>query len=100
MPPSKREQALLLALRTFAPGIPRFECQEVIAHALASPGLRKGSAEAAAWLSLLAVIRHIHTDYDLLLSQGYDHDAARFYVREQINDQIRQWGGHRQVSGH
>jgi hypothetical protein len=94
---SPREQALHAALRIFAPQIPRFEGQDVIARAMRSPGLRKGSPQAAVWLALVAVIRHTHTDYDALLDQGYDQDSARYYVREQINAQLRQWGSRQSV---
>ncbi len=43
-----------------------------------SKGLGRASAETAAWLSLVAYVRHALTEYDDLLAQGYDQESARF----------------------
>ena len=70
--------AIEAALRHLAPRIPAHEFGAVVDHALDSPGLRNASSENAAWLSLVAYVRHTLTDYDALLAQGYDQDSARF----------------------
>ena len=52
----------------------------MIDHALDSAGLKSAAPETAAWLSLVAYVRHVFTDYDDLLAQGYDRDSARHFV--------------------
>jgi hypothetical protein len=68
------------ALRRLAPHIPPHEFGAVVDHALDSRGLKSSAPETAAWLSLVAYVRHAFTDYDELLGQGYDQDSARFFV--------------------
>jgi hypothetical protein len=92
-----RIEALEEALRRLAPRIPRHELGAVIDHARASPGLRTAAPEAAAWLSLVAYIRHALTDYDELLDEGYDAESARFFVRESINEVLEEWRAARRV---
>ena len=80
------------ALRRLAPGIPPHEFGAVVDHAVDSPGLRMGAPETAAWLSLVAYVRHALTDYDDLLAQGYDQDSARFFVAGEIETVLAHWG--------
>ena len=61
-------------------------------HALDSAGLRSASPETAAWLSLVAYVRHVFTDYDALLTQGYDRDSARHFVADEMEAALRAWG--------
>jgi hypothetical protein len=91
-PGLSRRAALEAALRHFAPRIPKHEFGAVIDHALDSAGLQTASAEAAAWLSLVAYVRHVLTDYDSLLSEGYDADSARHFVLDEINAVLEEWG--------
>jgi hypothetical protein len=86
------------ALRRLAPKIPPHEFGAVIDHALDSPGLRTASAEGAAWLSLVAYLRHAFTDYDDLLAQGYDQDSARFFVAEEMQAVLEEWGVRRKLA--
>jgi hypothetical protein len=92
-----RVQELEAALRRLAPRIPRHEFGAVIDHALDSPGLRGAAPETAAWLSLVAYIRHRLTDYDALLDEGYDAESARFFVRDAIDEVLERWGAARKV---
>ncbi len=94
-----RAAAVESALLRLAPGIPKFERGEIVAHALASPGLRRAAPEAAAWLSAVALIRHLHTDYDDLLADGWGVEAARNATLEAINAVLEAWGAKRRVSG-
>lgn len=88
------------ALRGIAPRIPDHERMAVVDHALDSRGLAKAKPPTAAWLSLVAYVRHVHTDYDVLLrDEGYDPDSARFFVLDEINAVLRDWGCRREVSG-
>lgn len=92
-----RRADLARALAALAPRLPRYEREAVLDHAEDSPGLRKGSAEAAAWLSLVSYARHVFTDYDALLADGYDTDSARFFILEELNERLAEWGVRRRV---
>jgi hypothetical protein len=87
-----------VALRWLAPRIPAHEFAAVVDHALDSPGLTVATPETAAWLSLVAYIRHTFTDYDELLREGYDQDSARFFVADDMTDVLRDWGVRRPLS--
>ncbi|MGO4386875.1 DUF2293 domain-containing protein [Microvirga sp. 2YAF29] len=92
-----RREAIESAVRILAPRIPRHEFESVTDHALGSRGLHTASPEAAAWLSITAYIRHRLTDYDSLLDEGYDVDSARFFVLEDMNAILDEWGSPRRV---
>jgi hypothetical protein len=87
-----------IALRRLAPGIPAHELGAVVDHALDSPGLSVASAETAAWLSLVAYVRHVLTDYDALLREGYDQDSARFFVAAEVAAVLGKWGVRRKLA--
>jgi hypothetical protein len=92
-----RREAIESAVRILAPRIPRHEFEAVTDHALISRGLQTALPEAAAWLSLVAFIRHRLTDYDALLDDGYDADSARFFVLDDLNGVLAAWGSPRRV---
>jgi hypothetical protein len=94
-----RRDLIESALRILAPRIPRHEFQSVVDHALGSRGLHGASPEAAAWLSMTAYIRHRLTDYETLLDEGYDPESARFFVLDDINRVLEEWGSPRRVLG-
>jgi hypothetical protein len=94
-----RREQIGAALDHLAPGIPRFEREAIIDHALDSPGLGVADPGNAAWLSMVAYIRHVFTDYDALLAEGFDQDAARFFVIDEINEYLADWGARRRVDG-
>ena len=85
------------ALRCLAPRIPRHEFEVVADHAVDSAGLRTAAPETAAWLSLVSYVRHVFTEYDILLEEGYDADSARHFVLENINATLESWGAQRLV---
>ena len=93
-----RRTAIEAALRQLGPRIPGHEFEAVTVHALDSPRLRTASPEVAAWLSLVAYVRHVLTDYDDLLAAGYDLDSARFFVADQINEVLEGWGVRRRIA--
>jgi hypothetical protein len=93
-----RREAIESAVRILAPRIPRHEFEAVTDHALGSVGLRTASPETAAWLSIVAYVRHALTEYDSLLDEGYDVESARFFILEEINDILEQWGSPRRVA--
>jgi hypothetical protein len=86
------------ALRRLAPRIPPHEVAAVVDHARDSSGLKPASPERAAWLSLVAYVRHMLTDYDELLEQGYDQDSARFFVASEMEAILASWGVRRSLS--
>ncbi len=87
-----------IALRRLAPGIPAHEFGAVVDHAVDSPGLKPAAPESAAWLSLVAYVRHVFTDYDDLLMQDYDQDSARHFVADEIAAVLNDWGVRRRLS--
>jgi hypothetical protein len=86
------------ALRRLAPRIPAHEFGAVVDHAVDSAGLNVASAETAAWLSLVAYVRHVFTDYDELLQQDYDRASARYFVAAEIADVLSSWGVRRALT--
>ena len=95
---TRRQQALRKSLRAFVPHIPLDEAQEVLARAGAAK-MKDLPPSAALWLSLTSHIRHRHTEYDLLLGDGYGRDAARFFVAEPTDAILASWGCARGVAG-
>jgi hypothetical protein len=89
---NNRRATIEAALRRLAPRIPRHEFGAVLDHAEESAGLRKAAPENAAWLSLVAYVRHVLTDYDELLAGGYDQDSARHFVAGEIETILAGWG--------
>ncbi len=92
MPPRNRREAVAAALARLAPRLPDFEADSVLARALASPGLRRAAPETAARLALVTYARHVFTDYDDLLADGYDRDSARHFVLDDLNAALVGWG--------
>ena len=86
------------ALRRLAPRIPDHEFAAIVDHALDSRGLRQAAPEQAAWLSLVAYVRHVFTDYDALRDQDYDEDSARFFVAEEIEAVLKRWSVQRRLT--
>ena len=94
-----KRDAIERELRRLAPRIPPHEFAAVVDHAMDSAGLKAASPQAAAWLSLVAYVRHVFTEYDALLREGYEPDSARFFVAEEINEVLSGWGVRRRVGG-
>jgi hypothetical protein len=95
---SPRRTGIEDALSRLAPRIPKHEFEATVDHAMASKGLNRASAETAAWLSLVAYVRHALTEYDDLLAQGYDHESARFFVAADIDATLNSWGVRRKLT--
>ena len=88
-----------IALRRLAPKIPAHEFSAVVDHAVDSPGLRHAVPEEAAWLALVAYVRHVFTEYDALRDQDYDEASARFFVAAEIEAVLAQWDVRRRLTG-
>lgn len=87
-----RREEIEAALRRLAPRIPSHEFSAVADHAEDSHGLRAAAPATAAWLALVAYVRHVLTDYDDLLGQGYDRESARHFVADEIKAILVEWG--------
>lgn len=88
---TRRQKDLRKALRSLAPRIPMADAEEVLERA-GSPHLRHLPGSIALWQALSSRVRHAHTDYDALLDDGYDRDAARFFVAGAMNEVLEDWG--------
>ena len=87
-----RREVVAAALAQLAPRLPEFESEAVVDRALASPGLRNARPDNAAWLALVSYARHVFTEYDALLDEGYDRDSARHFVLDDLNGALAGWG--------
>lgn len=98
MPASaKRRQALRKALSASIPGAP-FDAFNEMLEASQAPHLKSLPPSNAAWLAAVSYVRHTHTDYEELLTDGYDRDSARHFIVDQINDVLTRWRATRLVS--
>nr|WP_179956096.1 MULTISPECIES: DUF2293 domain-containing protein [unclassified Pannonibacter] len=84
------------ALREMAPRIPMLDAGAVLDLALAGH-LRHLPVSIAVWQALASHVRHSHTDYDALLDEGYDRDAARFFVAGAMDAILADWGCARRI---
>ena len=95
--PTGRRRAIAKALTALLPLAPYADMEKIRAEAGAvhmktlPPGIAVWLATIAVWLAAIAHIRHMHTDYEKLLAEGYDRDSARFFVIEQTNMMLTRW---------
>ncbi|MFZ1107562.1 MAG: DUF2293 domain-containing protein [Rhodomicrobium sp.] len=87
-----RRAAIEKAIRNLAPTIPDYEFHAVADRAMDSKGLGAAAPETAAWLSMVSFIRHVLTDYDALLEEGYEQEAARHFVAGDMQAVLTEWG--------
>ena len=85
-----RKRAVAKALTALLPMAPYADI-EAIREMAGARDMRELPASLAVWLATVAHIRHVHTDYDRLLAEGYDRDAARFFVIDTINETLTRW---------
>lgn len=87
---TRRRKAIAEALTLLLPGAPYSDIEAIRAEAGARH-MRDLPPSIAVWLSTVAHVRHQHTDYDELLAEGYDRDAARFFVVDRTNEVLTGW---------
>jgi hypothetical protein len=87
---TKRRKAIADALTLLLPGAPYADIEAIRTEAGARH-MRELPPTIAVWLATVAHVRHAHTDYDQLLGEGYDRDAARFFVVDRTNDVLTSW---------
>jgi len=84
------------ALRALLPRVPMADANDILDIALAGH-LRHLPPSIAVWQAMTSHVRHAHTDYDDLLADGYDREAARFFVLEDMNTLLEDWGCSRAI---
>ena len=89
-PSTKRRKSIAEALTLLLPGAPYSDIEAIRADA-GSKHMRELPPSIAVWLATVAHVRHQHTDYEQLLAEGYDRDAARFFVIERTNEVLTLW---------
>ncbi len=87
---TKRRKAIAEALTLLLPAAPYSEIEAIRAEA-GSRHMKELPPSIAVWLATVAHVRHQHTDYEQLLAEGYDRDAARFFVIDRTNDVLTSW---------
>jgi hypothetical protein len=88
--PTNRRRAIAKALTTLLPLAPYADMEKIRADA-GSARLHNLPPTISVWLATIAHIRHVHTDYEKLLAEGYDRDSARFFVIEHTNIVLTRW---------
>lgn len=88
--PTGRRRAIAKALTALLPLAPYADMEKIRADA-GSLHMKTLPPTIAVWLAAIAHIRHMHTDYEKLLAEGYDRDSARFFVIEQTNIVLTRW---------
>jgi hypothetical protein len=86
------------AIPNLFPGCPASRADEIARHAATRGSGRIGRSAAAraldpdaVHLAVAASVRHVDTDYDLLLMSGVDRATARREVRLRVEDVLRAW---------
>ncbi len=87
---TRRRKALAEALTLLLPGAPYADIEAIRAEAGAKH-MKDLPPSIAVWLAAVAHVRHLHTDYEQLLAEGYDRDAARFFVIDATNEVLTSW---------
>lgn len=87
---TNRQRAIARALTLLLPMAPYADIEKIREMASARD-MRELPASIAVWLATVTHVRHEHTGYDALLAEGYDRDAARFFVVDEINETLTRW---------
>ena len=87
---TSRQRAIAKALTALLPMAPYADIEKIRVGAL-GPTFKTLPPSISVWLATVAHIRHEHTEYDSLLEDGYDRDAARHFVVHEINDTLTRW---------
>ncbi|EAU40663.1 hypothetical protein FP2506_03014 [Fulvimarina pelagi HTCC2506] len=93
---TERHRLIKRAVTALIPRAPFLDA-EAIRQASRAQHMRGLKPEVAVWLATIAHIRHQHTDYDELMNDGYEKDAARFFVLDDTNDILDDWGASRRL---
>ena len=92
MSKTQRQKEMQSALEALVPFISYADAKEIKEKAN-TPNLRKLPAKIATFLAMTSYIRHTYTNYDEMLDEGIDREAARYCVAIDMEEKIRTWGG-------
>jgi hypothetical protein len=87
---TNRQRAIARALTALLPMAPYADIEKIREMASARD-MRELPPSIAVWLATITYMRHEHSAYDTLLAEGYDRDAARFFVIDEINETLTRW---------
>jgi hypothetical protein len=87
---TNRQRGIAKALTLLLPMAPYIDTEKIRADAN-QPHLKTLPPSVAVWLATIAHVRHMHTEYERLLGEGYDRESARFFVVEQVNEVLTRW---------
>lgn len=87
---TNRQRAIAKALTALLPMAPYADIEKIREMASARDR-RELPASIAVWIAAITYVRHEHSSYDELLADGYDRDAARFFVVDEINETLTRW---------
>ncbi len=83
------------------PGCPSNSAKSIAEHACLKHSGRVGSSAAAKKLddaavrsAVIAHVRHVKTNYDELLMEGWERFDARNMVKDQLNSVLLKWRSH------
>ena len=89
-PSTSRQRAIAKALTALLPMAPYADIEKIREMA-STRDMRELPPSIAVWLATVTYVRHEHSGYDALLAEGYDRDAARFFVIDEINATLTKW---------
>lgn len=89
-PRTTRQRAIGKALTALLPMAPYADMERIRDLALQAK-LRDLPPSIAVWLAAVSHIRHVHTEYEALLDEGYDREAARHFTLDEINRHLSAW---------
>ena len=87
---TERRRAIDKALTLLIPMAPYIDAEQIRQDAGARH-MKTLPPSIAVWLATVAHVRHQHTDYDSLMDEGYDRNAARFFVLDDVNAVLTTW---------
>ncbi len=87
---TNRHRALAKALTALLPMAPYADIEKIREMA-SERDMRELPPSIAVWIATITYVRHEHSSYDELLADGYDRDAARFFVVDEINETLTRW---------
>lgn len=85
-----RSRAVAKAVTALLPLAPLADIEAIRTAAL-DRGMKTLPPTIAVWLATIAHVRHVHTEYDRLMDEGYDRDSARHFVVDAINATLTRW---------